>query len=388
MKQISTFDTKVTKTTAWFAYIVILFEMIYMSTPFAVFFYSVYGMPLKALNESGATAWLVQNIFPHFTQTESLLINILLYISLPLMGIGLVMFIIAFVQLYWAKFRKKGAVVGGLYRFIRHPQYAAWAIFGLGMAIFWSRMIVVITYVSMLFVYYFLAKREEQECLEKYGEPYRTYLQRTGRFLPKFFMSRRHNTGSILPRTGLKRTAALIAVYLITIGCTMGLGLGLRSYSLSQISSISETNKAAISTTPMAPEQMKTILSIATNNKAVMRELQSIIDTSRTQQLIYIVPEEWQIPELSMEEEGEHSHERVFNPTNHFNPTDFDQSRYKVLFSKAVVDKDVRGKAIISSARFQKPLLLVKVNLDDNRVTEIARPPVQGKYADIPVPLF
>ena len=388
MKQISTFDKKVTKSAVWFAYIVILFEMIYMSTPFAVFFYSVYGMPLKSFNESGSTAWLVQNIFPHFTQTESLLINTLLYISWPLMGIGLALFIIAFVQVYWAKFRKKGAVVGGMYRFIRHPQYAAWAIFGLGMAIFWSRMIVVITYVSMLFVYYVLAKREEQECLEKYGEPYRAYLQRTGRFLPKFSTFRQHNPRSILPRNGLKRTAALIGVYIITIGCTIGLGLGLRSYSLSQISSISETNSAAISTTPMAPEQMRAILSIATNNKAVMGELQSMIDTSRTQQLVYIVPEEWQISELSMEEGGEHSHEHVFNPTNHGNPMDFDRSRYKVLFSKAVVDRAVAGKAIISKTRFQKPLLLVKVNMNYKRVTEIAMPPVQGKYADIPVPLF
>ena len=105
MKHTSAFDTKVTKSAAWFVYIVIFFEMIYMATPFAVFFYSVYGMPLKALNESGASAWLVHNILPHFTQTGSLLINTLLYISLPLMGIGLVMFIIAFVQIYWAKFR-------------------------------------------------------------------------------------------------------------------------------------------------------------------------------------------------------------------------------------------------------------------------------------------
>lgn len=138
----------------------------------------------------------------------------------------------------------------------------------------------------------------------------------------------------------------------------------------------------------MAPEQMRAILSIATNNKAVMGELQSMIDTSRTQQLVYIVPEEWQISELSMEEGGEHSHEHVFNPTNHGNPTDFDRSRYKVLFSKAVVDRAVAGKAIISKTRFQKPLLLVKVNMNYKRVTEIAMPPVQGKYADIPVPLF
>ena len=82
---------KASKSAAWIAYIVIIFEMIYMSTPFAVFFYSVYAMPLGYLNRSSSTSWLVQNVFPHFTQTDSLLISTLMYISWPLMGIGLLL---------------------------------------------------------------------------------------------------------------------------------------------------------------------------------------------------------------------------------------------------------------------------------------------------------
>ncbi|MHC4457551.1 MAG: hypothetical protein ACYS0I_10760, partial [Planctomycetota bacterium] len=146
MERVKKINKKASRSVVWFVYIVILFEMIYMSTPFAIFFYSVYRLPLQFLNESSATSWLVQNIFPHFTQTNSVVINSLLYASWPLMGIGLAMFLISFIQLYWAKFRKKGAVVAGLYRFIRHPQYVAWSIFGLGIAIFWSRMIVILMY--------------------------------------------------------------------------------------------------------------------------------------------------------------------------------------------------------------------------------------------------
>jgi protein-S-isoprenylcysteine O-methyltransferase Ste14 len=130
MQNIKKINKKASRSVVWVVYIVIFFEMIYMSTPFAIFFYSVYRLPLQFLNESSATAWLVQNILPHFTQTNSVVINFLLYASWPLMGIGLAMFLISFIQLYWAKFRKKGAVVGGLYRFIRHPQYVAWSVFG------------------------------------------------------------------------------------------------------------------------------------------------------------------------------------------------------------------------------------------------------------------
>ena len=177
---------RASKSIAWTVYIIIIFEMIYMATPFAVFFYSVYGLPLKMLNNSSATSWLVQHTFPHFTQTSSTLISALLYISWPLMGIGFIIFVVGFIQIYGAKLLKKGPVLGGLYRYIRHPQYMGWAILGLGMALAWSRMIVIIMYVSMLFIYYLLAKSEERECLNKYGESYRTYSQKTGRFFPKF----------------------------------------------------------------------------------------------------------------------------------------------------------------------------------------------------------
>ena len=61
---------------------------------------------------------------------------------------------------------------------------------------------------------------------------------------------------------------------------------------------------------------------------------------------------------------------------------------YKVLFSKAGVDGGVEVKDIISKARYQKPLLLVKLDLQTNRVIGIETPPHQGKYADVPVPIF
>ncbi|MGD2271872.1 MAG: isoprenylcysteine carboxylmethyltransferase family protein [Desulfobacterales bacterium] len=388
MENIKEINKKASRSAIWFAYIVIFFEMIYMSTPFAVFFYSVYRPPLQFLNESSATFWLVQNIFPHFAQTNSVFINSLLYASWPLMGTGLAIFLISFIQLYWAKFRKKGAVEGGLYRFIRHPQYIGWSIFGLGIAIFWSRMIVILMYVSMLFVYYLLARSEERDCLEKYGERYRSYYRKTGRFFPKLNPNKRYLSRRTLPEKGVKRTGTLIIVYLLTIFGTIGLGLFLRSYSLSNISSVSRDNAAVISTFPMDEGQINAIVAIAMQDKIVKRKLAPKIDFARTAQLIYIIPLEWKIPELAMESAQAGQRDHGFNPTNHMNPTDFDRNLYKVLFSKAGVDKNVAGKDIISKARYQKPLLLVKLNLQTNRVIGVETPPDQGKYGDLPVPIF
>jgi len=388
MAKIKDINKKASRSVVWFVYIVIFFEMIYMSTPFAVFFYSVYKLPLQFLNENSTTFWLVQNIFPHFTQTNSVVINFLLYASWPLVGLGLAMFMISFIQLYWAKFRKKGVVVGGLYRFIRHPQYVAWSLFGLGIAIFWSRMIVILMYISMLFVYYLLAKSEERECLEKYGDSYRSYYQKTGRFLPRINKNMPDHPREILPPKGVKRSGALITVYLFTLICTIALGLFVRSYSLSKISSGTWDNAAVISTVSMGKNQMTEIVSMAVNDTEVKHLLGQIVDPASTRQLIYIVPLGWQIPELAMEPEPAGQRHHGFNPTSHGNSTDFDRHLYKVLISKAGVDIGVAGKDIISKARYQKPLLLVKLNLQGNRVIGIETPPDQGKYADVPVPLF
>jgi hypothetical protein len=138
----------------------------------------------------------------------------------------------------------------------------------------------------------------------------------------------------------------------------------------------------------MGKSQMTKIVSLAVNDTDTKHRLGQIIDPANTRQLIYIVPLEWKIPELAMESEQAGQRHHGFNPTNHMNPTDFDRNLYQVLFSKAGVDDGVQGKNIISTARYQKPLLLVKLNLQTNRVIGIETPPAQGKYADVPVPIF
>ncbi|MFC1824381.1 methyltransferase family protein [Thermodesulfobacteriota bacterium] len=379
---------KASKSALWVVYIVIIFEMLYMSTPFALFFYSVYGIPLKLLARYDATLWLVQNILPHFTQTKSLLINTFLHMSWPLMGIGFLIFIIGFCQVYWAKFRRRGPVVGGLYRFIRHPQYAGWVIFGFGMSIFWSRMIVWIMYVSMLFVYYLLAASEEKECLEKYGESYSSYLLRTGRFFPRIVRKNKAYSRPLLPQTRRARISIITFLYLLVIGGTIAMGLLVRSYTLSKISAKYEKDAAVVSLASMDHGHMSSILSVALNDPLVKARLDRAHDGLHAKRLIYIVPSEWHITELAMEAETRQERRHGINPTNHGNPANFDRNRFKVLISKALVAANAEGNEILSGARGQKPLLLVKVDLKKNAVTAIETPPKQGKYGDLPVPVF
>jgi protein-S-isoprenylcysteine O-methyltransferase Ste14 len=387
MEKIKEIKRKASKSMAWLTYTVIIFEMLYMSSPLAVFFYSVYKAPLKLLNSTPKTSWLVQNVLPHFTQTKSILINTLLYISWPLMGLGMAVFIIGFIQIYWAKFQKSGAVTGGLYRYIRHPQYTGWAIFGLGMAIFWSRMIVILAYVSMLFVYFLLAKAEEQECLEKFGKDYGNYLRKTGRFLPKLLKTQNGSSPGFFPNHGWKRTGALALSYCFIIICVIILGLGMRTYSLSEISHMTQINSAILSLSPMNEGLMARILFIANAYIDSSDELKTLISPPGTKQLIYIIPLEWHVPELAMDREVT-NHGHGTDPTSHGNPADFDPYLYKLLFSLPNVAPNTPASEILLKASMQKPILIIKVDLKKEQVIGIDRPPRQGKYSDIPVPIF
>ena len=381
-------DKKTSRFFVWSIYVVVVFEMLYMSTPFALFFYSVYGMPLKFLSRHDSTLWLTQNILPHFTQTKSIVINTLLYMSWPLMGIGFLLFVIGFCQLYWVKFRRKGPVIGGLYRFIRHPQYAAWAILGLGMAIFWSRMIVWIIYMTMLFVYFLLAVSEEAECLKKYGERYRSYLRATGRFLPRIRKKMDFQNSVSGPRKKRISKPSLIVFYFIALLATIGLGFSLRAHTLSEISSIGSKDTAVVSLIPMGPDAISKIANIALNDKTAQEKLKNLPNHFDAKRLIYIMPVEWHVSELAAEDEPGRGHHHGFNPTNHGNPPVTLNTRYKVLISRANVNQEAEGIEILSKARGQKPLLIVEVDTEKKSVNEISEPPARGKYGDLPVPIF
>lgn len=105
-------------------------------------------------------------------------------------------------------------------------------------------------------------------------------------------------------------------------------------------------------------------------------------------EMIYIMPATWHVPELAMEEKVGHDNHHGFNPTNHMNPTVTDKNNYKILISKALVDKGAEGREILSKARGQTPLLIVKIDLRKNQVGGVEKPPPRGKYGDLPVPLF
>lgn len=75
----------------------------------------------------------------------------------------------------------------GVYAHIRHPEYAAFVLIMSGFLLQWPTLITLAMFPILVFVYVRLARREEQEALARFGEPYRRYQAATPAFVPRIF---------------------------------------------------------------------------------------------------------------------------------------------------------------------------------------------------------
>jgi protein-S-isoprenylcysteine O-methyltransferase Ste14 len=166
-------------------YFVIAFEVLIMISPFAGLFYSVFNPVLVALAAYPSTRWLSAFYLPHMVLPEDGLLQFVRVMGSVLFVLGLAVFLVCAGQIYTAKFKKKGAVLGGLYSVVRHPQYLALGIAGLGLSILWPRFLTLALWLAMTVIYYFLAKDEERRMLHAHETTYRAYMKKTGMFLPK-----------------------------------------------------------------------------------------------------------------------------------------------------------------------------------------------------------
>ena len=367
------------KTSAWVLYTLIVLEILFMVSPFAAYYYSVYATPLNALQESQSTAWLTMYILPHFTYSDSWLANGLILVSWPLILFGIVLFVLGFCQIYWSKFTGKGAVEVGLYRFIRHPQYVALAIIGLGTSLYWSRFIVVIAFVSMLCIYFFLARVEESVCLAKFGASYRDYMERTGMFLPRGWEARWRTLGMHLPQKIWARRAVITGLFAGVLALTIGIAHLLRNHVIDSLQIDVGEERVTVFLAPVSAQNMVAVAEILSE-----AELPGTV--------AYVAPSSWQIPELgftgtrgSYQREGL---EELLHPTTHGNPLVFDQDHLSVLMVEPISGGDeLQGIARLTRALNIRPVEIAELDLVAHKIGERS-PAGNGDWAGIPVPTF
>jgi len=76
-------------------------------------------------------------------------------------------------------------VTTGPYSRVRHPLYAAMIGYGTGLALVTANWVFIILAVAMIAGSVARLPREEQMMIEEFGDEYKAYMRRTGRFLPK-----------------------------------------------------------------------------------------------------------------------------------------------------------------------------------------------------------
>ncbi len=86
--------------------------------------------------------------------------------------------------------RQHTLITGGPYRWVRHPFYDAVACSIIANALTAANWFLLLTGVAVLLLIRLRTPIEEEKLIARFGDAYRAYMERTGRFLPKRSRSR------------------------------------------------------------------------------------------------------------------------------------------------------------------------------------------------------
>ena len=105
-------------------------------------------------------------------------------LSFVVIGGGFVLLSSAWNVLYKAQ-REKRLATTGPYAYVRHPQYDGFILIMFGFLLQWPTLLTLIMFPILVTMYVRLARREEREVREEFGEEYASYAARTPAFLPR-----------------------------------------------------------------------------------------------------------------------------------------------------------------------------------------------------------
>ena len=385
-------------------YLLIGLEIVIMISPFAGYFYAGYGPLLDFFYGIKTTAWLTGFFLPHAVVAKNSTLNFLNTFGRSLFSFGLIAFLVGAVQVYSAKFRRKGIVSSVLYRWVRHPQYLFLAISGLGLLLFWPRFIILILYISMLFVYYILAKNEEDRMLKQHGDSYAAYMQRTAMFVPG-------EPGKKISRVFLgwikSPKWALAAGYGFILFFALLVAFGLHQYTMSQISTIylPEKQITAVSILPRSDQAIKDTLDAAYEDSIITSILSKYRQEGHKGFLVHLMPAQYMMQGLfvtpfNLEEKpirksswrivvgfifpflSHHNHQEMMGRMNN--------KDVSLVFSQLTWPDGEYAPADKSLNFSVKhlPLLKVDINLKNHSVEQVEQTRKRNLWGQMPMPSF
>jgi protein-S-isoprenylcysteine O-methyltransferase Ste14 len=155
-------------------------------------FLMIFAGPSLAL---ASLAFLIQPRWFAFARVDLPAWTRLLGLPLALAGVGLFGWMFQHLGLNVTSTsmprREATLVTTGPYRWVRHPMYSAALILALATTLLTASIIVALSGIAVFVLLAARSRIEERRLVEKFGESYRAYQHRTGRFVPRVLPSRR-----------------------------------------------------------------------------------------------------------------------------------------------------------------------------------------------------
>ncbi|MGO9410969.1 MAG: methyltransferase family protein [Spirochaetia bacterium] len=384
-------------------YFIAALEIVIMISPFAFFFYSVFNPILLGLNKWGGTRWLTAFFLPHMIVPPTPLLVGLRVLGSILFIIGTLIFLICAAQVYLGKILKWGVASRGFYALMRHPQYTGLVMAGAGLAILWPRFLTLIFLGIMMFLYYLLAKDEEQRMLRRYGESYQEYRERTGTFFPR--LNQRRAAARPL------RLLNAVVLLVVLVGGVAAVGFGLRAYTVAHLPLETVDGVDVISILPDDVPMANSLLQSAESDSRVAERLRTMQANQGARTLAYVVPvnyvmqgmiastgPDWMLfqrhqtlPMITDYVINPMGHLQGGGHMSHMGPMTHDSP----AMMRRIIFIEVRGNQQLPSAAadfgindVRVPRFFVDIHLHSNEVLQVEDTPGGTGWGDVPTPMF
>jgi len=106
-----------------------------------------------------------------------------MFIGLSIVIIGISLLSRGWFLVYQAQ-QQERLVTERLYSYIRHPQYTGIYLALFGQLVHWPTLPTLLLFPFIVWLYYRLARKEEQDLLRKFGREYEVYMQQVPMFFP------------------------------------------------------------------------------------------------------------------------------------------------------------------------------------------------------------
>ncbi|HHQ45378.1 MAG TPA: isoprenylcysteine carboxylmethyltransferase family protein [Candidatus Altiarchaeales archaeon] len=148
-------------------------------------FAEMYGFPLTAYFMASHLGTSTSNYTPsrHLSFTfmgEDFMLPTAMIAGGVITVAGLILVVVGWAQVYRSK---QSIATGGLYKYVRHPQYTGILMVTFGWLIHWPTLPTLLMWPVLSASYYKLARREKKFLQEKYGKQFEEYRDKTPMFL-------------------------------------------------------------------------------------------------------------------------------------------------------------------------------------------------------------